>query len=326
VAARAGVALGTASNAFNRPDRISKDLREHVLQAAEQLGYTGPDPSARRLRTGRSGALGLLFTDSLEYAFTDQAATLFLRGVAGGLGDSGLLIIPATETTQAVREAAVDGFLVYSTPTNDPRTEAALARGLPTVTVDQPRDTGTPFVGIDDRAAARDAAVHLRDLGHTKIAVLSFADSAGGEGTYLFDVTRERQAGYQEGGAGDVYICLPNSPATGRTAALEAIDAGATAVVAMSDAIALGAQSAARERGAALSVVGFDDSPAAALADPPLTTIAQPLALKGETAAGLLTAAIAGTPPASRRRILPHQLIVRGSTAPPGSRPTWRRP
>ena len=79
-------------------------------------------------------------------------------------------------------EAAVDGFLVYSAPRNDPRVEAALARRIPVVTIDQPRDLATPFVGIDDRAAARSAAEHLRELGHERIAVLAFitALDAGG--------------------------------------------------------------------------------------------------------------------------------------------------
>src|SRR5687767_12449425 len=69
VAAAAGVSIGTASNAFNRPDLISEGLRDRVFEAAARLGYGGPDPAARRLRTGRTGALGLIFTDRLPYAF-----------------------------------------------------------------------------------------------------------------------------------------------------------------------------------------------------------------------------------------------------------------
>src|SRR5436305_3887509 len=78
VAERAGVSIGTASNAFNRPDAISDALRERVRAAAEALGYAGPDPTARRLRTGRAGAVGLIFTAELPFAFEDQASTMFL--------------------------------------------------------------------------------------------------------------------------------------------------------------------------------------------------------------------------------------------------------
>src|SRR4051794_7721693 len=177
VAECAGVSLGTASNAFGRPALVSGGAHERVLAAARALGYAGPDPAARTLRTGRTGALGLVFTDSLRYAFTDTAATLFLRGVAAGVEErgAGLVIVPASpapaEAASLVRESAVDGFLVYSIPTGDPRGVAALERSLPIVTVDQPRHPGTPFVGIDDRAAARGAAEHVRRLGHARVAV-----------------------------------------------------------------------------------------------------------------------------------------------------------
>jgi DNA-binding LacI/PurR family transcriptional regulator len=71
---------------------------------------------------------------------------------------AGLLLVPDSryreEAARIVREAAVDGFIIYSTPRNDPRIEAALARRLPIVTVDQPRGAQTPFVGIDDRRRA----------------------------------------------------------------------------------------------------------------------------------------------------------------------------
>ena len=146
VAAAAGVSIGTASNAFNRPDLISEGLRDRVFEAAARLGYGGPDPAARRLRTGRTGALGVIFTDRLPYAFDDEAAVLFLRGLANALENSGagLLLIPTSPTreegSRVVRGAAVDGFIVFSTPTGDPRLEAALARGLPTITVDEPLD------------------------------------------------------------------------------------------------------------------------------------------------------------------------------------------
>src|SRR4051812_8877294 len=95
VAERAGVSIGTASNAFNRPEAISDALRERVREAAESLGYAGPAPAGRRLRTGRAGAVGLIFTAELPFAFEDQASTQFLAGVARGLetAETGLLIL-----------------------------------------------------------------------------------------------------------------------------------------------------------------------------------------------------------------------------------------
>jgi len=248
----------------------------------------------------------------------------------------GLLLIPDSryrdEAASMVRAAAVDGFVVYSVVRNDPRVEAALARQLPVVTVDQPRDAPTPFVGIDDRAAARTAAQHLRELGHGRVGVLSFVTALDAEGSLELFLSSERLAGYQDGlgPAWDedaVRMCRPNAPEPARRATLELLQTKKppTAILAMSDVLAIGALQAAAELGLTvptdLSVVGFDDSPAAELATPPLTTIAQPHEEKGRLAAEWLIQAIErGRPSRNRRRraILPTELVIRGSTAPPG--------
>lgn len=337
VAERAGVSIGSASQAFGRPELVSEEVRKRVLAAADELGYTGPDPAGRRLRLGRAGALGLIFSERLRYQFTDPAAPAFLGGLAAGMEGSslGLLLIPDSRdrdaTASTVRGAAVDGFVIYSAVRNDPRVEAALARRLPVVTVDQPRDAPTPFVGIDDRAAARLAAEHLRELGHERVAVLSFVSALDAEGTLALDLSVERLAGYREGlgPAWDdsaVRTCRPNAPEPARRAALELFrgETPPTAILAMSDVLALGALEAAAELGIAvpgeLSLVGFDDSPAAALATPALTTVAQPHEEKGRLAATWLVDAIErGVTLRGRRRraILPVELVVRASTAAP---------
>ena len=80
VARAAGVSRTTVSNAFNRPDQLSAELRERVLATAREMGYAGPNPMARMLRTGRAGAIGVVFSDRLTYAVTDPAAVAFLQG------------------------------------------------------------------------------------------------------------------------------------------------------------------------------------------------------------------------------------------------------
>jgi DNA-binding LacI/PurR family transcriptional regulator len=233
-----------------------------------------------------------------------------------------------------VREAAVDGFIIYSTARNDPRVEAALARRLPIVTVDQPRGAQTPFIGIDDRAAARSAAEHLRELGHERVAVLSFVTTLDPAAGLVLDLTIERLEGYEEG-LGDAWkpslvrTCRPNAPEPAREATLELLREPdpPTAILAMSDILAIGALEAAAETGVSvpesLSVVGFDDSPGAAHTHPPLTTIAQPHEEKGRLAVEWLLEEVArggGRSRRKRRAILPTELIVRESTAPrPGN-------
>jgi DNA-binding LacI/PurR family transcriptional regulator len=227
-----------------------------------------------------------------------------------------------------VRVAAVDGFLVYSNATRDPRLLAALERGLPIVTVDQPVDVPTPWVGIDDRAAAREAVRHLIELGHERIGVVGFPEFPLDDESLRYDVTTERSAGYREE-LGDLWD--PGLVALGRgnevetgSRALEQLLAGdrpPTGVVAMSDALAAGVLSAAAARGiqvpSELSVVGFDDVPLAARTDPPLTTIAQPTEDKGRLAARKLLEAVEGDGlPAPEPTLLPTRLVVRGSTGP----------
>src|SRR5918996_3600810 len=337
VAAEAGVSIGTASNAFNRPDLISEGLRARVFEAASRLGYSGPDPAARRLRTGRTGAFGLIFTDRLPYAFDDEAAVLFLRGLANALENSGagLLLIPTSPTreegSRVVRGAAVDGFIVFSTPTGDPRLEAALARGLPTITVDEPYDVPTPFIGIDDRGGAEAAGRHLVELGHRRVAVISFPEYARDDRTLPFDVSRERLAGYRSalGDAFDpglVFTAHTNHPSAGKRllAELLEIDPMPTAVLVTSDALAGGVMRGAVEAGLRvpedLSVVGFDGVPSAEITDPPLTTVAQPIEHKGELTAQAILTALAeenGDAPSAdpaeppKRIVLPTELVVR---------------
>lgn len=340
VAERAGVSVGSASQAFGRPELVSEGVRKRVLDAAEALGYPGPDPVARRLRTGRAGAIGVIFSELLRYQFMDPTAPAFLRGVALGMQEDplGLLLVPDSrfrgESAGTVREAAVDGFIIYSTARNDPRVEAALARRLPIVTVDQPRGAQTPFIGIDDRAAARSAAEHLRELGHERVAVLSFVTTLDPAAGLVLDLTVERLEGYEEG-LGDAWkpslvrTCRPNAPEPAREATLELLREPdpPTAILAMSDILAIGALEAAAETGVSvpesLSVVGFDDSPGAAHTHPPLTTIAQPHEEKGRLAVEWLLEEVArggGRSRRKRRAILPTELIVRESTAPrPGN-------
>jgi len=343
VAAAADVSVGTASNVFSRPELVSEAARERVHAAARKLRYAGPDPAARRLRTGTAGAVGLVFTYTLEFAFADAAAVAFLRGLAAGLHrrQSGLLIVPTTRSEvlesgeggeEVVRDALVDGFVVYSAPDHDPRVEAAIARRLPTVIVDQPRGLERlPFVGIDDHAGAHAAAEHVRRLGHRRIAIVSFGFSADDAGEQPFPLTAERLAGYRAGlgplaDATPVHICRPNDIEHAENLAREVLSPAdrPTAILAMSDAIALGFRRVAAELDIAvpdeLSIVGFDDSPLAALSDPPLTTVAQPTEDKGRVAAELLLAALARRRRVRRRTILPVQLRVRGTTAAPPRR------
>ena len=92
IADQVGVSRMTVSNAFSRPDQLSADLRGRILVAADELGYAGPDPSARALARGTTGAIGVLLTDSLREAFSDEVATTFLGAIAEELAPTGLAL------------------------------------------------------------------------------------------------------------------------------------------------------------------------------------------------------------------------------------------
>jgi DNA-binding LacI/PurR family transcriptional regulator len=239
------------------------------------------------------------------------------------------------DAMSAVSTAVVDAFCVYSMPEERADVQAALARGLPLVVVDEPRIAGQSFVGIDDRGGGRLAAEHVAARGHRRVGVITFRlahDRHSGpvtperEAASTYPVTLDRLAGFRDGLAGAgvtpvaVMECVMNDEEDGRraAAALLALDPRPTALLAASDRLALGALAAAGELGIAvpeaLSIAGFDDIPAAALARPPLTTVRQPLLGKGVSAGELLLEATAGAPPREVR--LPVELVVRGSTGP----------
>jgi DNA-binding LacI/PurR family transcriptional regulator len=207
-------------------------------------------------------------------------------------------------------------------------------RGLPLVVLDGPARRGAALVRTDDRAGAAAAARHVVDLGHRDVAILGTPLRAGTDGgpvtaeqalTSRYRVDRERHAGYHEvlAGAGiepSVWQAAGISrPAAARTAtALLTGAAPPTAVLCLSDELAAGVLDAARRLGLRvpeqLTVVGFDDTPTAASADPPLTTVRQDLAAKGRLASELATELRAGRHP-HQPAPLPVTLVVRASSA-----------
>src|ERR671912_453859 len=288
VAEELRVSSMTISNAYNHPERVSESLREQIFETAERLGYAGPDPVARSLRRQKTNLAGVLYSNPLSYAFD----------------------------------------------------EAALRRRMPTVIADQPLLEDVPFVGIDNESAAREVARHLVDLGHEHFGVVSFSIAAADRAPGIADsrrqrsatlrVTRARLAGYEAvlEAAGlpwkgvPVYECFGSSKGLGREAAdaLLSQDPPLTAILALSDQLALGVIEAAKERGLSvpedLSVAGFDDVPEAVTSRPPLTTVHRDHAEKGELAGRLLVAQLREEE-TEDTDLLPALLVVRGSTGRP---------
>lgn len=323
LAAELNVSRTTISNAYNRPDQLSTELRERVLAAAKEMGYPGPDPVARSLRTRRAGAVGLMITEPLNYAFSDPAALGFVTGLAESCEEAGqgLLLVAVgpsrsvEDGTASVLAAGVDGFVVYSASDDDPYLAVIEQRGLPMVVVDQPMDVaGASRVCIDDRAAMRAVADHVVELGHRHIALLTMRlgrewphDSmrpvvADAERlrTPHFHVQRERIAGVLDAmtAAGldpasltvvESYEHLPSSGGAAAEVALAA-DPHVTAIMCTADLLALSAMDHLRAQGiyvpGQMTVTGFDGIPDALARG--LTTVTQSSVEKGRRAGRLL--------------------------------------
>ncbi|WP_296605816.1 LacI family DNA-binding transcriptional regulator [Nocardioides sp.] len=336
VAELAGVSVMTASYTYNRPERVSEQARAKVLAAAEELGYAGPHPSARSLRRGSTLALGVVLGEHLTYAFDDPAAVAFMAGIAEVCAERGfgMTILPITgepEDAERIADAAVDGFVVWTTADDDPTLAAVLATRRPAVIHNGSRVRGLVQVSIDNRAAARAVgdvafagasrpAVISHPLSRERVASITRGAELGELGDVGFPVTRDRLAGYREAAeeAGTpwsdvvVAVCARNDPAEAERAATALLTSPGPpdAIAAMSDQMALGVLRAADTLGLAvpgdLAVTGWDDLPAAAGAG--LTTVHQSMREQGATCA---RAALGRRP---RSSTAPWSLVTRSST------------
>lgn len=333
VADLAGVSVMTASYTYNRPERVSEAARSKVLAAASELGYAGPHPSARSLRRGSTLTLGVVLGEHLSYAFDDPAAVAFLAGVADVCAERGfgVTILPITGADQDVAritDAAVDGFVVWTTADDDPVLPAIRGTKRPAVVHGGTAVRGLGRVTVDNRAAAREIgavafagaarpAVVSQPLTRARAAGVSRAadlDEA------LFPVTRDRLRGYREALEAlgtpwadvPVGVCARNDVAEAErvATALLASAEPPDAIAAMSDQQAAGVLRAARAVGRAvpeeLAITGWDDAPLAERLE--LTTVRQSLREQGATCA---TIALGGRP---RSVVAPWSLVIRGST------------
>ncbi len=339
VAEAAGVSRMTVSNAYNRPDQLSAATRDRVLAVAAELGYAGPDPAGASLRRGRVGAVGVIITERLAYAFSDPGLVSFMQGVGAALGAAGqaMLLVPTEASVDGsfVRNAIVDAFIICSMEAEDPIVAAVQSRRLPLVTAGSPRLPKVPFVGVDNALSGALVAEHLLALGHKRFGVVTARrrELSKPETATLparpglvrrvdgFESTL-RKAGIKDTDI-SVVTAGENTGASAAVAAGELLDRPAsrrpTAIFGVTDVLALGTIEAAHQRGlhlpADLSVVGYDDITEASRSVPALTTISQSLYEQGVDTAKIALALIAGEPVKPVRRA--PVLVVRDSTARP---------
>jgi len=330
VARAAGVSPSTASVVFSGKTPVSDATRQKVIAAAEQLGYTGPDPRAASLRRGRSGIVGVVFEGPLGSAFLDPVQRLMMDGLTAAVAPigAGLLLLHETSaygsaagatgaevTAPTLVTAPIDAaVLIGCSPVLRESLEVVRARGIPVVVIEGDAGDGVPQIALDNRDAQAHAADHLRRLGHTRVAVVTLPRDKNRvpgwhrpDDAITVDVTRDRLAG-----ARDVY---PDAPAFAATSS--SIDGGfeagralfadplnrPTAVIAQSDLLAAGVIRAAEDAGLRVpedvSVTGFDGVPVDGLAPYELTTLVQAATEKGRAAGAAVAAMLDDREPAS---------------------------
>ena len=334
VAREAGVSKTAVSFAFNNPERLSPDTASRIRDVATSLGYR-PHPVARMLTQGRTRTLGILTPQALSVVFANPFFSSFSEGVAAVAEEAGyglLFVSPIHGSlARAVNRATVDGFVAIGLSENHPEVEQVRRAGLPIVMVDSAAAfPENPGVDVDDEGGARLAADHLLGLGHREFLVIGVEPPTPGAHTDFAGIVGRRLKGYRDALAAagvdlpdDQVVVGPASVEGGIACLARAWEDGQrpTAILAMSDAMAIGAINAARRLGlrvpADLSVVGFDDIELSRHVEPPLTTVHQPVRRKGEEACRLLLSAIARDDSLRPdHRTLATRLIVRGSSGP----------
>ncbi len=332
VARAAGVSKAAVSFAFNTPERLSADTVSRIRDVAAGLDYR-PDPVARMLAQRRTWTIGILTPQGLDVIFTNPYFGEFSAGVATAAEAAGMAIQFISplhgSLARAVDRASVDGIIAVGLGADHPEIGQIRRSGIPFVLVDSTALPDEPAIHVDDEGGAHAAASHLVELGHRTFVVIGIEPPSAGASPDPAWVTSRRLRGYRAAATAagvaihdDAVVMGPASMEGGIAAFHRAWDGGLrpTAVLAMSDAMAIGALRAARELGlrvpADLSIVGFDDLDVAQYTDPPLTTVRQPNRLKGEEAVRLV---LDGGRKRNRLEPAQHQfathLVVRGSTA-----------
>lgn len=326
VAQRAGVSVATVSRVLNGSDKVIDETRDKVLQACEELDYT-LHWAAQRLRLGKTNTICVVLPFLTLPSIVER-----LRGIQEALLHSNLDLIPYSVGSPEIRDKRIhdlanrsraDGLMIISFPINDLQTERLLKNKMPVVLIDSERPEFSR-VNVDDTEGGKLATQHLIDLGHRKIGFIS----SHIKNPLQFSSTLNRYHGYRNAlesaglSVNDAYhVEGEHGREEAEEMALTLLNKAdpPTAIFASSDTKAVGVLDAARKKGIRvpeeLSVVGYDDIRDAEFLE--LTTIKQPLFQAGKVGCETLLSLIEQPGLAPEEILLPVELVVRKTTAPP---------
>lgn len=329
VAARAGVSYQTVSKVLNKQAQVAPETEQRIWNAVAALGYR-PNISARNLRTQATNLIGYGWSHT-PGSYSHPVLDRFLHSVAYAAEARGYhlltFLVPDDEHSdlspymELFARRQVDGFILANTIQNDPRIATLIEHQIPFASFGRAND-GWDFcwVDVDGRHGIKLAMEHLLSRGHRRIGFISWPE--GSQSGY------HREQGYlsylEEAGIIFVPEWLRRGSDSAQTGAygfagLMSLPAARrpTAVVCVSDLIAVGAMNAAAaaglEPGHDVAITGFDDVPMAQFLHPALTTVRQPIPEAGEILIEMLLAQLNGMPMPSKSVLLRPELVVRES-------------
>ncbi len=326
VASEAGVSVATVSRVLNKSSQVTEETYQKVQAAIDALDYS-PSQTARRLSMGRTHTIGVVVPFLTLPSYVER-----LRGVESILAASEYdLVLFSADTpekvnsyfTQLSRPVRTDGVIVISLKPDDYHAKRFQEANIPIVLVDARHPELTSIV-VDDTAGGYTATCYLVELGHQKIAYL--CDYL--ENPFGFIAMQDRFEGYKQALIEVGIDFQPEYLQQGELGGREAVslakkmlsaDDPPTAIFAASDIHAVGVLKAAQELGIRipeeLSVIGFDGIRDSEYLE--ISTIHQPLFNSGVISVELLLASMLEESKVEKEKIMPTQLLVRGTTAPP---------
>ncbi len=318
VARHAGVSLSTVSRVMNGNATVDPALAERVRASASELGYSA-NPLARSLVLGRTQTIAVVIPDLANPTF--QA---ILRGVSRAAAADGYHVLIADSAEQVAEERVLavetrrrtDGVILCAPRVEQSELSALLPGLSPVVVINRAAQDAAPVVAADYGAALRELVEHLYGLGHRRIVFLAGLARSASHAARLAALEAAR-ADHPD--LDIVHVASGVGFDSGADAVDDVLAAGATAVLAFNDLVAMGLLSALADRGVRVpddvSVAGFDDIPFACYTSPALTTAAVPADDLGSLAWRALHAQLTATTPEPLVTLAP-RLVVRGSTGP----------
>lgn len=324
VAHAAGVSTATVSRVLSRPDVVRASTRERVMAAVRQHDYQ-PDAAARALASGRTHTVGCVIPtlDHAIFARSTQAmqTTLARAGYQLLVASHEYDPVVELEVVRVLQQRGVDALALVGTDHATGLWKALRAWGKPAL-LTWSCDARLPSIGFDNHAAACMATEHLLSLGHQRIGVISGLTSNNDRARSRIEGVRHalKQAGLKlPPDLLNEQVFNLNGGRSGLRALMGA-RRPPTAIFCGNDLLAAGALLEAQRMGLEvprqLSICGMDNHDLAEALNPGLTTIHLPTQDLGRITALSVLSAIAGDTIADRS-LLPFELVVRGSTAPP---------